>query len=118
MALPSLDQGYAPAQVPVKLIDAMHAGRAVVASDLPPVRWALGDAGLLVPPGSVGQLSAALVKLADPEVRARLGQAARSRALERFVPGAVSPVVAKVVAAAHHARSAETGASAEVGVEH
>jgi hypothetical protein len=33
---------YGPTQVPVKVVDAMLAGRVVLASDTPPLRWALG----------------------------------------------------------------------------
>lgn len=93
VAIPSLDRGYGSSQLPVKLIDAMHAGRAVVASDLPPIRWALGDAGILTPPGSVRDLRDALLRLADPAVRSGLGRAARARSSRRFVPAAVAPAL-------------------------
>jgi glycosyltransferase involved in cell wall biosynthesis len=35
-------------QLPAKLVDAMSAGVPVLATDLPPIRWALGDTGHLV----------------------------------------------------------------------
>jgi glycosyltransferase involved in cell wall biosynthesis len=97
VAIPSLATDWAGAQLPAKLVDAMISGRAIVASDLPPVRWALGDTGLLVPPGDGVGLKRALQRLADPAVRADLGAAARRRALELFSVDAVAPVFAGVV---------------------
>lgn len=94
VALPSLHAGYAPAQLPVKLIDAMLAGRAIVASDLAPMRWALGGAGVLVEPGSVEDLARGLLELEDPKTRSDLGTAARRRALDRFIPATVAPALA------------------------
>ncbi len=91
IAVPSLDQGWARAQLPAKLMDAMMAGRAIVASDLPPIRWALGDCGLLVRPGNVADLTAALAQLESRPLREQLGAAARSRALARYSVEAVAP---------------------------
>lgn len=91
VALPSLPAGYALAQLPAKLMDAMVLGRAIVASDLPPVAWALGDTGLLVPPGDVDALVAALRRLTDPSLRRRLGAAAHARAAGLFTVAAVAP---------------------------
>jgi glycosyltransferase involved in cell wall biosynthesis len=89
-AIPSMPWTYAEGQLPAKLIDAMMAGRAIVASDVGPVRWALDGAGLLVRPGDAAALTEALVQLRSPELRARLGEAARARALDRFTPAAVA----------------------------
>lgn len=100
VVVPSLPQGYALAQVPVKLVDAMMSGRAIVASDLPPIRWALGGSGILVPPADRVALAEALQRTRDPSLRARLGAAARRRALEAFVPDVVAPVFARAVRAA------------------
>jgi len=97
VALPSTAGSWSTAQLPVKLIDGMVAGRAIVASDLPPVRWALGGAGLLVPPGDVEALSGALRTLQDPSRRAELGRLARERALERFTVAAVAPTFERAV---------------------
>jgi glycosyltransferase involved in cell wall biosynthesis len=64
-----------------------------MAFGLPVVGWRAGNLpylaahereGLLVEPGDVGGLSAALLRLAeDPDLCARLGSAAKQRALER-----------------------------------
>ncbi|WP_407635321.1 glycosyltransferase family 4 protein [Gryllotalpicola ginsengisoli] len=82
--IPSLPLPYSAGQLPVKLIDAMMLGRAVVASRIPPLEWALGESGYLVAPGDVDELAAALNALRDPVMRDSLGQLARERALHRF----------------------------------
>lgn len=67
----------------VVLLEAMAAGAAVVASDLPGYRAAAGDAARLVPPGDPVALSAALGELlSDPAERSRLAEAGRRRAEE------------------------------------
>jgi glycosyltransferase involved in cell wall biosynthesis len=73
--------------------EAMRAGRVVVASRHGAATELLdgGSSGVLVPPGDVPALAAALKRLAqDPELRQRLGAAARRRietvfTRERFV---------------------------------
>lgn len=67
---------------PLKVTEAMAAGRAVVASDFPPVRDLLGGTGVLVPPGNSTRLAEALESLVgDADTRRRLGLAARARAV-------------------------------------
>ena len=67
---------------PLKLFEAMAAGKAIVASDLPALREVIDEStAVLVPPGDVGAWSAALERLFDPELRDRLGKAARARFL-------------------------------------
>jgi glycosyltransferase involved in cell wall biosynthesis len=71
---------------PTKLFEYMAMGRAIVASRLEQIGQVLEDdaTALLVPPGDEASLAAALVRLVDDEaLRARLGAAARARALER-----------------------------------
>jgi glycosyltransferase involved in cell wall biosynthesis len=99
VAVPSLPWTYGY-QLPVKLIDAMLAGRAIVASDLPPIRWALGGTGVLVQPGDLGSLTGALQKLRDPAERTRLGVMARARALKVFTVASVAPAFAAVLSSA------------------
>lgn len=105
VVVPSRSSGYGLAQLPVKLIDAMMAGRAIVASDLPPIRWALNGAGVLLDADSFEDLRAGLQEVGDSGVRVKLGRAARSIALERFVPATVAPVFAE---AARRARERES----------
>jgi glycosyltransferase involved in cell wall biosynthesis len=72
--------------LPNTLLEAMAAGRAIVASRVAgiPDVIADGENGLLVPPGDVAALRAALTRLiADDALRARLGAAARAIAVKR-----------------------------------
>jgi glycosyltransferase involved in cell wall biosynthesis len=69
--------------LPVVLLEAMAAGRPVIASRLPGLDAAVTDSvdGRLIPPGDAAALATALTELlADTEQRARLGAAARQRA--------------------------------------
>ena len=76
--------------VPTKVFQGAAAGCAIVTSDTPPQREALGDAALLVPPGDAAALAAALSDLAaDPDRLAALRAAAVDRAVARFAPATV-----------------------------
>jgi glycosyltransferase involved in cell wall biosynthesis len=69
--------------LPFALLEAMGAGRAIVASDVPPIREALGDAGILVE--SAAQAVGAIRRLhADARLRHALGEAAQSRVTRLF----------------------------------
>ena len=62
----------------------------MVASEIPGIAAAVvhGESGVLVPPGDAQALAAAVeALLADPDRRAKLGAAARSRAEEFSVAG-------------------------------
>ncbi|MFJ3983254.1 DUF3492 domain-containing protein [Streptomyces fungicidicus] len=70
---------------PAGLVEAMFCGRATVSTDVGAVVEAIGGTGLVVPPRNPRALADACVSLLrDPERRARLGAAARARALELF----------------------------------
>src|SRR5581483_10747293 len=76
--LPSLSEG-----LPLSLLEAMSAGRPVVASDTGDVRTVLegGRLGVLVEPGNAEQLAAALDRLLSrPAEAARMGAAAAAAA--------------------------------------
>jgi glycosyltransferase involved in cell wall biosynthesis len=80
--LPSLSEG-----LPLALLEAMFAGRPIVASDVGEVGTALehGGAGVLVPPGSATALEAALDAVLSDPVRARaLGEGAARRAAAEY----------------------------------
>lgn len=69
---------------PLALLEAMAAGRPVVASDLPPIREATGDAALLVD-HDAASVAAALRRLrADEELRRELGARGRARVARLF----------------------------------
>jgi glycosyltransferase involved in cell wall biosynthesis len=75
------------------MIEAMLAGKAIVASDAGGIRELLPgtDVGLLVPPSDAGALAAALGDLVrEPALRERLGAAARVRALAHFTASAMA----------------------------
>lgn len=76
--LPSTSEG-----LPMALLEAMAWGRAIVATAVGGVPEVLSDDvdGLIVPPGDPEALAAAMARVAgDPELRERLGSAARERA--------------------------------------
>jgi glycosyltransferase involved in cell wall biosynthesis len=76
--LPSTSEG-----LPMAVLEAMAWARAIVATAVGGVPDVLtdGNDGLVVPPGDPDALAAALTRLAaDPDLRQRLGEAARSRA--------------------------------------
>jgi glycosyltransferase involved in cell wall biosynthesis len=80
--LPSLSEG-----LPLALLEAMFAGRPIVASDVGDVRLGLaqGTAGLLVEPADPGALAAALDRLLhDPEEAKRLGDRAAAHARAEY----------------------------------
>lgn len=71
---------------PLKLFEYMASGTAVIASDIGQIRQIVQDGhnGLLVPPGDVSALAAALQQLiSDPVLRSRLAQQAREDAVQK-----------------------------------
>ncbi|OAH14447.1 capsular glucan synthase [Streptomyces jeddahensis] len=93
--VPDLAEAYAAGSVvvlssvvegfPIGLVEAMFCGRATVSTDVGAVVEVIGGTGLVVPPRNPRALAeACLALLRDPERRARLGAAARARALELF----------------------------------
>ncbi len=82
---------------PLVLQEAMRAGRAVVATDVGGTRELVGNAAVLVPPGAVEALAAAVVDvLDDPARRGRLETASRRRAQEWPDEAATAARVAEV----------------------
>ncbi|MCX5399585.1 DUF3492 domain-containing protein [Streptomyces sp. NBC_00102] len=80
VVLSSVVEGF-----PISLVEAMFCGRATVSTDVGAVTEVIGGTGLVVPPRDTPALAdACLALLRDPERRARLGEAARARALELF----------------------------------
>lgn len=78
--------------LPYAVLEAMGAGLAVVATDVPGHRDVVrhGETGLLVPAGDVPALAAAIGALMDdPARRRRLGQAGRTRVRQEFDVGAM-----------------------------
>jgi glycosyltransferase involved in cell wall biosynthesis len=81
------------------VIEGMACGKAVVATDAGGPREIVtpGVDGLLVPPGSVDELAAAIGRLvSDPPLRASLGQHGRRSVERRFRPDVIAERVAEV----------------------
>ncbi|WP_369201871.1 DUF3492 domain-containing protein [Streptomyces sp. PU-14G] len=94
-AVPTLADAYAAGDVvvlssavegfPVSLVEAMFCGRATVSTEVGAVREVIGGTGLVVPPRDPRALAEACAALLGDRARAaRLGAAARARALELF----------------------------------
>jgi len=73
--------------VPKALLEAAACGRPIVATDMPGCRAVVrnGETGLLVPPGDIAALAAALARLAgDPALRRAMGAAGRALVEREF----------------------------------
>ncbi|WP_323765908.1 glycosyltransferase [Marinovum sp.] len=82
LVLPSFAEG-----VPVVLMEAMAAGRPVIATSVAGVSELVehGESGFLVPPGDALKLAEAIrAVLADPDRRATMGKAGRARVVAEF----------------------------------
>jgi glycosyltransferase involved in cell wall biosynthesis len=80
VVVPSLGEGFG-----MVALEAMERGRPVIAAAVGGLPEIVGDSGVLVPPGEVEPLRAAIVELArDLPRAAEVGRAARARALAEF----------------------------------
>jgi glycosyltransferase involved in cell wall biosynthesis len=73
--------------LPKSALEAMASGRPLIATDIPGCREAVvdGQTGLLVAPRNPAALAAAIQRLIEnPELRTRMGAAARLRAEQKF----------------------------------
>jgi glycosyltransferase involved in cell wall biosynthesis len=92
VVVPQLDGPIGRLQAPAKLSDALGVGRAVVASDLPPIREIVGDAGILVAPGSAELLASAIVRITtDDALKTTLERSALRRFQEHLAITTVRP---------------------------
>ena len=85
VVVPQRESSDTRGQVPAKIFDAMALGRPVVSTRVSMIPEILDGCGLLVEPGDVGALGAAIGRLLDhPDEARALGAAARRRAIERY----------------------------------
>ncbi len=117
VVLSSVIEGF-----PRSLVEAMFCGRATVSTDVGAVCEAIGGTGLVVPPRNPRALAdACRALLGDPARRARLGAAARARALELFTVeqnvAAFRGIYLELMSRAP-GRAAESGALDAHGVPH
>jgi glycosyltransferase involved in cell wall biosynthesis len=95
--LPSLEEGSGS----ISLIEALQAGVAIVASNVDgiPEDVVNEESALLVEPGNVSELSAAIGRLlADAGLRQRLGSSATQRFADKFSPSAFTDALARLYA--------------------
>jgi glycosyltransferase involved in cell wall biosynthesis len=94
--LPSRSEGF-----PNSLVEAMAAGRAVVATSVGGVADAVADhsTGLLVPAGDANALAAAISRLLDePSLRRVMGEEGRAHAIRRFSAASIIPEIERLYA--------------------
>jgi glycosyltransferase involved in cell wall biosynthesis len=107
VCLPSLYEG-----LPLALLEAMAAGKPVVASAIPGVDEVVSDGvtGILVPPGDAAALAQALCRLiSDPESRECLGMDARNHVRATFT---LQTMAARIDAVYRHALAGDGGSRA------
>ena len=105
VVLPQEASPAALGQMPAKVYDAMAMQCALIVSDVSDLALTVEGCGLVVPPGDVPALAAAIATLADdPALRARMGKAGRERCVTHYSDEVVRPrllgIVDRVVAAA------------------
>ncbi len=84
---PHMDSLIARSRFPMKVLELMAAGKAIVATSVGEIPQLIdnGESGILVPPGNMDEFSAHVIHLLqNPGLQRSLGEAARRRALSAF----------------------------------
>lgn len=98
VAIPQLDSEEAAYQMPMKVYDAMAAGKPIVASAVSDLPIALEGCGRLTPPGDVQALAEAITELLrNPEGSQEMGRRARERCLAVYTLAESSRLLEEVV---------------------
>jgi glycosyltransferase involved in cell wall biosynthesis len=90
--------------VPTTLLEAAACGRPLIATDLPGCRAVVkdGQTGILIPPDDPESLARAIEHFAhNPDLRARLGNAARDLVLEKFTRAQINQATLQVLQQCH-----------------
>jgi len=84
--VPHLANELVRTTLPNKLFECMAVGLPVIVSDVPPMARIVGQAGcgLVFTAGNAHSLAGAVQRLADPDLRLRMGALARQAVLERY----------------------------------
>jgi 2-deoxystreptamine N-acetyl-D-glucosaminyltransferase/2-deoxystreptamine glucosyltransferase len=100
--------------LPLAVLEAMLLARPIVATDVGDVPRALADgAGVVVPPGDVAAMAAAIDRLlADPGARRALGARAREVATTRYAPSRLGAAMTAAFLALPGARAVATAGGA------
>ncbi|MHB8154988.1 MAG: glycosyltransferase family 4 protein [Candidatus Omnitrophota bacterium] len=70
---------------PLKIVEYLASGKAIVASSVGEVPEMIKDAGVLVAPGDIQSLAVEIIKIMeDPDFRGKLGKLARQRAEQKY----------------------------------
>jgi glycosyltransferase involved in cell wall biosynthesis len=98
VAIPQQDTESSRCQLPMKLLDAMSMGCAIVTTSVPDIPEVLGDCGWIVPPDDETALSRAITEILDDPAQARAaGERARDRCLQNYSIDRVGEALRRVV---------------------
>jgi glycosyltransferase involved in cell wall biosynthesis len=98
VAIPQLDTEASRYQMPIKVFDAMAAGKPIVASSLSDLPMVLEGCAEIVPPGVTKPLTKAVKKLIEQSDEAQaLGRRARARCLQEYSMQQVGKILRGVV---------------------
>jgi glycosyltransferase involved in cell wall biosynthesis len=101
--MPSFSEG-----TPNSVVEAMACGKPIIASEVGGIPDMIGtESGIVVPPGDMEALAAAMLRLArDEDLRSKMGAAAKERYEKLFSPKVVVPLMIetyqRVMQNAHH----------------
>lgn len=98
VAIPQRETPSTVGQLPAKMFDAMAMAKPIIATDVSDLARILDGCGLVIDPGDTAALRDGIQRLkSDPDLRRRLGRAARERCLKQYSYDATAPRVASVV---------------------
>lgn len=98
ITVPQRSSDISKGQLPAKLFDAMALGKTILATDVGDIPLVIGDAGVIVEPGSPDAIRRELTNLMDDdEYRSLLGTRARQRCVAEYSYKKYRPILDKIV---------------------